>query len=79
MALAARLCHMPRRLPRRPGSRLHKRPGQALGDPPPPLADAVREIWRRDPEGQSETDEHVPPNVVPDVPLLSQAAPDSRG
>lgn len=36
MALAARLCHMPRRLPRRPGSRLHKRPGQALGDPPPP-------------------------------------------
>lgn len=35
--------------------------------------DAVREIWRRNPEGQSEMDEHVPPNVVPDVPLLSQA------
>lgn len=26
--------HMPWRLLRRPGSRLHKRPGQALGDPP---------------------------------------------
>lgn len=43
------------------------RPSARRPPHPPPLADAVREIWRRNPEGQSETDEHVPPNVVPDV------------
>lgn len=76
-------CRAPRRLLRRPGSRLHKRRGQALCDPPLcNLAAAVAlsgKYGGESPEGQSGMDQHVPPNVSADVPLLSQPERNNGG